>query len=132
MAMETPIYKCWCKATNAETGELRYSQNWLVARRAWFRVYDDRVECGDWRIPFESVTSTTLFRVRLMIGTAKGLRIETGTETYLFGFNPWASPEKHLDLELKEESTRLKYSPFSLALRIVTVGLLIYWLASKL
>jgi hypothetical protein len=58
--------------------------------------------------------------------------IRTGTETYQFGFNPWAHPEKYLAIPYHEERVKLRLSPFSLAVRIVAVLLLLYLLWTEL
>ena len=52
--------------------------------------------------------------------------LTTDSATYQFGFNPWARPYNHLGLELIEERIRLKYSPFSIALRVAVVVYLGY------
>jgi hypothetical protein len=53
--------------------------------------------------------------------------VRAGTETYQFGFNPWAHPERYLAVVYREERVKLKLSPFSLALRAVGVLFLLYW-----
>ena len=57
--MTAPIYKCWTKATNREGGTLRRSHNWITSRRAWFKIFTDRIECG--KIIYDSGSS---FRFR--------------------------------------------------------------------
>ena len=126
--MEKPLYKCMTKATNRETGEPQRSLNWALSHRGWFRIFADRIECGPWQIPFSAIREAVLFRSRQSFIPVSILMIRAGTETYQFGFNPWAHPEKYLAIAYREERVKLKLSPFSLALRAVGVLLLLYLL----
>ena len=123
---DNPLYQCWCKATNREAGLPRYSANWIGAKRAWFKVYPDHVQCGSWTIPLDKVRSAVLYQARQWFIPVPVLMLTTDSATYQFGFNPWARPYKHLGLELTEERIRLKYSPFSIALRVAVVVYLGY------
>ena len=121
------LYKCMCKGTNRESSEPRYSQNWFAARRATFKVFTDRIECGDWRIPFAEITGIHLYRSRQMFIPVKILHVTTSSRNYQFGFNPWAHPEKHLQVEYEESTVRLKYSLYSILVRVAALSLLVYW-----
>jgi hypothetical protein len=125
--MEKPLYKCMTKATNQETSEPQRSLNWALSHRGWFRIFADRIECGPWRIPFSTVRDAVLFRSRQSSISVSVLMVRAGTETYQFGFNPWAHPERYLAVVYREERVKLKLSPFSLALRAVGVLFLLYW-----
>lgn len=126
-----PRYRCFCKATRDEDGSPRRSFNWVVARRGWFTIFDDRVECGDWTIPFSQVQQAIVYRGKQLFIPATVLHLGTADADYQFGFNPWASPIAHLPLEMEEEPLRLSYSPFSLIIRLGAVAYLIYYLLSK-
>ena len=89
-------YKCFCKATNREKGDPRYSHNWVAARRAFLKVYDDRIECGDWTIPYDEMERVHRFRIRSFLIPSSVLQVITKHATYQFGVNPWADPFKHL------------------------------------
>ncbi|MFO0552403.1 MAG: hypothetical protein U0271_28705 [Polyangiaceae bacterium] len=125
--MTAPIYRCWTKATDAEAGPPRYSGNWAVARRDWFRIYADRVECGDWRIEGSDVEEAVLFSARQMLIPVLVLSIRTATKTYQFGFNPWARVADYLPFRFRRERAQLGYSAFSVALRVFLVAYLLYW-----
>ncbi len=129
---KSTLYKCWCKATNREIGEPRYSYNWLFSRRAWFKVFSDRIECGHWCIPFSDVTEVVVFHTRQMLLPATVLRVRTRVHTYQFGFNPWANPIKYISITYREEQVGLKYSVFSIALRVGVVLCILYWLWTKI
>ena len=119
-------YKCWCKATKREDGEPRYSHNWLAAKRAWFKIFEDHIECGSWNIKIEDIKSARLYHARQMFIPVKILQFITATGSYQFGFNPWANPLNHLDIEYSEEKIRLGYSLFSIILRVVLLIYLCY------
>jgi hypothetical protein len=59
--MEKPLQRNYVKATDKETGPPRYSKNWLIAKRAFFEVYSDRLEIGNWIIPYNEIQDIVLF-----------------------------------------------------------------------
>lgn len=127
--LEEPVYTCLPKGSNREAGVPRRSAHWVTARRARFRVYSDRVEAGDWRIPYQDVERAVLYRMPyLPFVEARVLELEAAGQTYQFGFNPWAHPEAHLPIAVEEEQARLGYSAFSIAARVVLVGYVLYLL----
>ena len=119
---ESNIYRCFCKATDGEPGRPRYSASWVRARRNWFTVFGDRVECGDWRIPYADVKAAVLFETRQWFIPVRVLSIETGDATYQFGFNPWAHPERYISLELQRKRVRMCYSTYSVIARVIVFG----------
>ncbi len=119
-------YKCWCKATDREDKEPRYSHNWVSAKRASFKVFEDHIECGSWMIKNSDIESAHLFRTKQMLIPVNVLQIITPTGSYQFGFNPWANPFRHLGVEYSESNIELSYSPFSIALRLLVVAYLGY------
>ncbi len=125
-------YKCFCKATNHEVREPRYSNNWLAARRGIFKVYDDRVECGDWIIPYSEIEHAHIYRTKQMFIHVNVLQLISATGTYQFGFNPWANPFKYLGVKCDESEVKLGYSVFSVVFRVLLVLCLGYWVWNKL
>ena len=128
--MTEPIYKCLTKVTNKAAGTPSHSFNWVISRRGWFKIFTDRIECGNWKIPFAEVQEMLVYRGKQMLIPVTVLQIETSGETYQFGFNPWANPIKYLSVPYREERVRIKYSVFSIAVRVIIVCYLIYliWL----
>lgn len=119
-------YKCWCKATNREGKEPRYSPNWVAAKRAWFKIYEDHIECGSWNIKIADIESAHLYRARQMFIPVTILKLTTSSGTYQFGFNPWAKPLNYVDIEYSEENVRLGYSLYSIIVRVILCGYLGY------
>ena len=70
----------------------------------------------------------TLYEGRQMFIPFKLLAVRTQDTIYQFGFNPWCGIAPHLPFECERERIRLRYSPFSIVVRVVAVGYLLYWL----
>ncbi len=121
-----PLYSCWCKGTDKEAAEPKASMNWAFSRRARFRVFEDHVQCGDWVIAFPDVEKATLYRTKSWLLRYQILQLDTKDRSFQFGFNPWADPAKHLNLDMTEESVRLKQSQIGLIVRFALLGLLAY------
>ena len=126
--MSAPVYRAWTKAIDGETGPPRRSPAWATARRAWFRCYQDRVECGDWVIPTADVREAILYETRQGFLPVSVLAVSTDARTFQFGFNPWARVAPHLPFAVRRERVRLGYSPISIAARVGLLGWIGWWL----
>lgn len=124
--MTRPLYQCWTKATSCESGIPRRSLNWMFARRAWFKVFEDRIECGNWSIPFAQVIGGTVYRAKQLFVPVTILELRTAKSCYQFGFNPWASPVERLPIQFPEQFVSLRNSLFSIVVRLLAVGLVLY------
>ncbi|WP_143536913.1 hypothetical protein [Rubricoccus marinus] len=128
--MDAPLYSCLTKASNRESGVPRASANWVVSRRGRFVVFPDRIRVGDWVIPFEEVSHAVLYRIPyLPFVDASVLELSDGETTYQFGFNPWAHPERHFPIPVEERRETMRYSAFSVGIRVAAVayGLYLIW-----
>jgi hypothetical protein len=127
------LYSCITKATKSENGNPRHSINWLLSKRGVFSVYEDYVKCGDWQILFSQIKSAKLYKTKQMFIPVNVLELTTETETYQFGFNPWANPFKHLKIEYEVESVKMGMSAFSLILRIaLLISLLLIFITEHI
>lgn len=124
--MTAPKYRAFVKATRSETGPPRRSASWIFARRGWLKVFDDRLECGNWVIPASAVTSAVLYDARHGFLRAPVLAVSTADGTWQFGFNPWVRIAEHLPFEFRRESVRVRYSAFSLIVRLAAIAYLAY------
>lgn len=115
-------YKCFCKATSREDKEPRYSHNWVAAKRAYFKIFDDRIECGSWNIPFSEIKSAHLYKAKQMFIPVNVLQLVTEKGNFQFGFNPWANPFKHLSIEYEQSKIKLGYSKYSIVVRVLLVA----------
>ena len=128
--MDKPLYRAFTKGTFQGEGEPAYGLHWIASRRGWFKVFTDRVECGDWVITNASIKEAVLFKSRQGLIPVSVLRLTTGDRTYQFGFNPWARVERHLAFEFRTEAVKLKYSTASFVIRLGVLAYLMYWLWS--
>src|SRR3954454_16407518 len=113
------IRKFMTKATISEGDDLRYSPNWLVARRGILRVTTDALECGDWRIPYAEMDDAALFSVRQNLIPGYVRRVKAGGRIYKFGLTPTRFWRGELPFPVRREKSVLKYSWFSLAVRVL-------------
>jgi hypothetical protein len=124
--MTEPLVRAWAKGTRHEAGPPRYSHNWALARRAPLMVYPDHLQFGDWIIAYRDMTETVLYRSRQMFIPVYVLSVTAMGETYQFGLNPWVLWRRQLPFPVRRESVRLRYSPFSAALRVLMIAWLAY------
>jgi hypothetical protein len=54
------------------------------------------------------------------------LAVSTADGTWQFGFNPWVRIAEHLPFEFRCESVRVRYSAFSLIVRLAAIAYLAY------
>jgi hypothetical protein len=109
--MMVPIYKAWTKGLCGEPLPPCHSLNWGVARRAWLKVYRDRIECGDWIVPASSVSEAVVFHCRMWgIVPVKVLAITSNEQTWQFGLNPWSRIASTLPFQVRHERLRLVFS----------------------
>jgi hypothetical protein len=124
----TLLHNCMTKATTAEGDALRHSQNWVMARRAILQVWSDRLVCGDWTIPHDSIREAVLYSIRSSFFIpGYVLRVRTDDRTFQFGLNAGKFWRGDLPFPVSRERGRLSYSPFSLVIRLIIIGYLLYY-----
>lgn len=117
--------------TNKNQGITR-GTDWVTSQRAVVLLTSKKVICGKWTIPLDQVQSSQLLKFRSLFGDGAVLKLQTVDGTnYQFGMqiNPeWAEQQI---IPLTYEQAKIKHSPFSIALRVLTIGYLIYWLYER-
>lgn len=93
-------------------------------------MFTDRLECGDWVIPTDSIKAATLYQARQLLIPAQVLAVETAERTYQFGINPWCKIRDHLPFTFSRERIRLRMSPVSIIIRVALVTYLLYLVMS--
>jgi len=110
-----------------ETQDIRRGLNWVTSQRAVIMLTDKKIVCGKWTIPLETIASAQLIKY----GSGQVLKIltEDGTN-YQFGMqvNPEWTNQQILPLMLDKGS--IKYSSFSIIVRLLLLGYIIYRLYS--
>lgn len=108
--------------------DIQRGVDWIGSQRAVILLTDQKIVCGKWSIPLDTIASAQLLKINL----GQVLKIETtDNENYQFGmqFNPeWTQQQR---LPLAFEKGQVKYSPFSIILRVIVYGYLIYWLYER-
>jgi hypothetical protein len=115
------------KGVKGAAEEFEYGMSWVTARRASLKVFEDRLECGDWTIPYASVSQAVLFETRQMFIPCYILKVRTDSEAYQFGLNGNKFWRGELPFAVVRERGRLKYSVFSILARIALLVVLIWY-----
>jgi len=128
-----PLHQCFTKATTRESGPPRRSMQWLASRRARLKVFSDRLECGDWTIPYGEIQNAVLYRFRSMFFIpGYVLMVKTDPKTYQFGLNAGKFWTSKLPFPVEREAASLGMSPVSLAIRLILFAVISYVLWHRL
>jgi len=107
--------------------EIETGAQWIGAKRAVVMLTDQRIKCGDWNIPLETINTAKLLKIASLFGQGQILKIQTNdSQYYQFGmqFNPeWVNQNT---LPLAMEEARLKVSTFSWIVRGLALGYIVY------
>ena len=128
--MSKLLFQCMTKATTAKGNQFRIGIPWAFSRRAFLKVFDDHLECGDWRIDYTSINDATLFAYRSVFYIpGYVLRINTDEKTYNFGVNGWKYWEGELPFPVRRDKGRVASRLFILVARgfILTYLAIILW-----
>ncbi len=129
-------HKATCMMTKAVRSNSReippHGLSWVGARRGRVCIHSDRLECGDWRIPFEDSDIDVLRWRAYGFLPCDMIRATHDDHTYFFGLNPWAQPLKHLPSETAVSTVSIRTSPMSVVARLAVIAYLVYFLAQCL
>lgn len=106
--------------------------DWVTSQRAVLMLTSSKLVCGKWTIPIEQIQSTQLLKFRSLFGDGAVLKVQaTDGTNYQFGMqiNPeWVEQQV---IPLSYEKAQIKHSPFSIAVRVIAIGYLIYWIYER-
>jgi hypothetical protein len=126
--MSSLLYKCLAKAIEGDGSRWAHGLKWVFARRAFLKVFDDHLECGDRRIENKAITSAVIRPVRsVLFLPGYVLKIVAGSGTYHFAVhgNPfWDGP---LPFPVQHEEGA--FSVPNLVFRILFIGYLVHLLS---
>ena len=111
-----------------ENQDIQHGVDWVISQRAVILLTDKKIICGKWIISLDTISTAQL----LKYGSGQVLKIQTENgKNYQFGMqmNPEWTNQQILPLTLEKE--RVKYSFFSIIVRLIFVGCLIYWLYER-
>ena len=121
-----PLYRCMTKGVKGAAEEFKYGMKWITARRAFLKVYQDRIECGDWILPYSAFEEAVLFQTRSGLIPCFILKIRTSNNAFQFGLNGNKFWKGDLPFDVVREKGRLKYSWFSIVFRFLLVAALVW------
>ena len=122
------MYRCMTKGAQGAAEEFEYGLKWITSRRAFLKVFEDRLECGDWNIPYSAIEKAELFQTRSGLIPCFILKARTADHTFQFGLNGNKFWKGELPFEVKRTKGRLKYSAFSICLRVALLAGLVWYL----
>jgi len=109
--------------------DIQRGLDWVTSQRAIILLTDKKIICGKWTIPLDTIANAQLVKINTLFGGGQVLKVQTtDNKNYQFGMqlNPEWTNQKKLPLTL--ENGKVKYSAFSIIVRLILVGYLIYWL----
>jgi len=134
--MQYPIHSCQTKAVIADGDQLQTGIQWIASRRGRLKLFDDRLKCGNWTVPYEDIREAVLssFRSHLLRIPGYVLSVGTDEKTYHFGLNGWRYWQGELPFPVTRQKSKLRWSFVSIAARAVLIGYIAYqlwrWFAS--
>ena len=102
---------------------------WVTSQRAVVLLTDKRIQSGKWSIPLENIETAQLLKINSLFGPGQVLKLKTRDDNhYQFGmqFNPEWRNQNVLPLTI--EQGHVKTSTFTLIMRLILVGYMIYGL----
>lgn len=125
---ETVLASDASKAIHTDSNdEIKRGPDWVTAKRAVVLLTKQKLVCGDWEIPVESIASAKLLKISSLLGSGQVLKVSTTTgEHYQFGMqlNPEWTQQQVLPMTL--EKGHVQYSAFSVVVRIILVAYLLF------
>lgn len=115
-----------------ENQEIQRGLDWVTSQRAIVMLTDKNIICGKWTIPLTNIATAQLLKINSLFGGGQVLKIQTkDNKNYQFGMQlsqEWTTQQV---LPLTLEKGQVKYSAFSIIVRLIAVGYLIYWLYER-
>lgn len=112
--------------------DIQRGLEWVTSQRAVILLTDKKLVCGKWTIPLDTITTAQLLKINSLFGDGQVLKVQTTDhKNYQFGMqlNPeWTSQQL---LPLTIEKGHVKNSAYSIIVRLIAVGFLIYWIYER-
>lgn len=112
--------------------DIQRGLDWVASQRAVVLLTDKKIVCGKWSIPLDTVSTVQLLKINSLFGSGQVLKVQTtDNKNFQFGMqiNPEWTNQQRLPLTL--EKGQVKYSVFSVIVRLIAVGYLIYWIFER-
>ena len=112
--------------------EVKRGLDWARSQRAVVLLTDKRIKCGQWNIPLEKIESSELVKINTTFGPGQVLKIRTKDQNnFQFGMQmnrEWTDQDV---LPMALEKRKLKNSLFSITIRLILIGYILYWIIEK-
>ena len=112
--------------------DIQRGLDWVTSQRAVVMLTEKKLVCGKWTIPLDNISTAQLLKINSLFGGGQVLKVQTmDDKNYQFGMqiNPeWTSQQR---LPLILEKGQVKHSTFSIIVRLIAVGYLIYWVYER-
>jgi len=112
--------------------DIQLGLDWVTSQRAVVMLTDRKIVCGKWTILLDTIATAQLIKINSLFGGGQVIKIQTTDDkNYQFGMqqNPEWTSQQQLTLTL--EKGQVKHSAFSIIVRLIAVGYLIYWLYER-
>lgn len=112
--------------------DIQRGLDWVISQRAVVLLTENKIVCGKWTIPLDTISTAQLLKINSLFGGGQVLKVQTTDDkNYQFGMqlNPEWTNQQRLPLIL--EKGQVKHSAFSIIVRLLVVGYLIYWLYER-
>ena len=117
--------------------DVKSGAGWITSRRAALLLTNEKLVCGSWEIPIESIKEAHLLRVKSMFAKAYVLKVTTESGHYQFGLQYDPAWEKQTVLKLIIEDGKIKRSVIMSVVRTLVwlylIGLCVFsvWINFK-
>jgi hypothetical protein len=122
-----------CKGIVTTTNQdIQRGLDWATSQRAVILLTDQKLVCGKWIIPLDKIKTAHLLKINSLFIAGRVLKVQTTDDkNYQFGMqvNPEWTGQQRLPLTL--EKGQVKHSAFSIIVRLIAVGYLIYWIYER-
>ena len=112
--------------------DIQRGLDWVTSQRAVVLLTENKIVCGKWSISLDEITTAQLLKIKSLFGGGQVLKVQTTDDkNYQFGMqlNPeWINQQR---LPLTFEKGQVKHSAFSIIVRLIVIGYLIYWLYER-
>ena len=113
----------------SENTDVQRGMNWVTSQRAVVLLTDKRITCGKWDIPLDDIEASELKKFNTIYGPGLVLKLSTkNQEHYQFGMQMNKEWTEQTVLPLTMEKTKVKFSPFSIIIRLLLVAYILYYL----
>lgn len=112
--------------------DIQRGLDWVTSQRAVVLLTDKKLVCGKWSIPIDTITTAQLLKINSLFAGGQVLKVQTtDNKNYQFGMqlnSEWTNQQR---LPLTLEKGKVKHSAFSVIVRLIAVGYLIYWIYER-